>query len=163
MLLEMDKLERKHYLKHYLGGFAMVSNGHAVVTGQLEDIQMEDGSVLMKSGERSQWVDGEDVTPSVKTLKDMYSDFNDLKILIDNIIIDGKSLCSNNVNFTKVSYNGEIHRLFIPYDKDENSNILIVTGDWKIYTVHRELPDNIGTIIFLLCELGYDVTGIFKK
>lgn len=151
----MAKLERKHFLKHYQGGFAMVLDHGQTVTGQLEQVDMEDGSVLIKSGERSQWVDGEKVTPSLKKWKDVTD--QDIRTIFEHARFHGKYFDLTDFKIVRTDS-------FIGYSSDEY--FLYLTAGWNIYSVRRSnsqmtIVGNIGTIIFLLTELGYDVTGMF--
>lgn len=163
MLVEMEKLERKHYLKHYLGGFAMVLREGLSVTGQIEEVDIEDGSVLIHAGERSQWVDGESVSPSLKQWKDM--GFTELECLFNNLD------WSDNLPFQLDIEDYEMVRLdrVIELRHRSAEHVIYINDAWAIYCMIPGRADtlitikNVGTIIFLLCEMGYDVTGAFNK
>lgn len=157
MVVDMEKLERKHFLKHYQGGSAMVLQEGLSIVGQIDDVDMEDGSVRITSGERSQWVPGEIVTPALKQWKDITDEhlhviFSNAKFENKQYIIDGLEIIRTN------SYVGFISDKFSLY----------LGADWNPFLVQHDINkriscSNIGTIIFLLCELGYDVTGAFRK
>lgn len=152
----MTKLERKHYLKRYVGGFAMVLDEGLLVTGEIEQVDMEDGSVLIKCGERSQWIDGEKVTPSLKQWKNLSN--LDIQTIIANITFHGKPVSGDIMEIIRCEEHVSVHL----YGDYRRSPIHIHRG-WSITSTNGEPIDNAGQIIFLLCELGYDVTGIFQQ
>lgn len=155
-VLDMTKLERKHYLKRYVGGFAMVLDAGQMVTGELEQVDMEDGSVLIKCGERSQWIDGEKVTPSLKQWKDLTDE--DIQTIIENVTFHGKRCSAGDI----VRIARRFDRIIVHMNDDYLFSPFFIFQNWSI--VAGGVPiDNIGQIIFLLCELGYDVTGIFHR
>jgi hypothetical protein len=158
MTIEMEKLERKHYLKHYQGGFGMVLQDGIAVTGQIEEVDMEDGSILIHSGERSQWVEGNSVTPSLKHAKDITLD--DLSTVVNNLIFYGRKL---DIRKWDLVYRKYSDRIEVDVNVPTLFTTVIIYNNWSIVTSHNVLPDNIGSIIFLLCELGYNVApDIFK-
>jgi hypothetical protein len=173
--IDMEKLERKHYLKHYLGGPAMVMAKGVHISGELEEIDLEDGSVSIKSGEESHWVDGDMVKPMIKSLDDLSDE--DIKTICENVVINedkiGSEIKAINKDYFR-SFKGNGTKPFIYRITFINGKYLYITNALHIYSVRIDVSDkgretvkipidNIATIIFLLCELGYDVTGIFKK
>lgn len=155
-VIDMTKLERKHYLKHYQGGFAMVLNEGIAVTGQIDEVDMEDGSVLINCGERSQWVEGEIVTPSLKQWKDLTE--HDVHAIIDNCFFNGKKL--NAQDIIQIIFRSA--HVSVHMNDDYHLSPIHIQYSWSIATQSGVAIDNIGSIIFLLCELGFDVTGQFK-
>jgi len=157
MIIEMDKLEKKHYLKHYLGGPAMVLAPDYHQTGQLESLDLEDGSVCIKSGEKSSWSDDEHVTPSLKRFIEL--SLEDLKCIINNLRVNGQKLNSSLI----VSINPLPKGFHVQLS---NGFTILIDPYWNIYVHAGEdnLPlcvQNPGIIFFLLCEMGYDVTNYF--
>ncbi len=158
----MEKLERKHYLKHYLGGPAMVLSPEENRTGQIEEIDMEDGSTLIKSGIESHWVEPDHVTPSLKQFKDLSTE--DIHCIIQHLDFGSIKISESEIMKINKMDNGGVIIYFMRGD------YIVISDNWAIFLkTHREtfdqtiMPFNTGTIIFLLCELGYDVTGLFKK
>ena len=135
--------------------------GEDSFTGQIEQIDMEDGSVLLKSGEISRWFPGELVTPSVKSFADFVCNKEDIATVVDNVKFSGSSLNIQSSNIIDI----------LPFLRDGFVWIelygvnLIIDSNWIISLgSNRERhPDNTAEIMFLLCELGYDVTGHFKS
>lgn len=165
MTVNMKTLERKHFLKHYLGGFAMVL-GEDSFTGQIEQIDMEDGSVLLKSGEISRWFPGELVTPSVKSFADFVCNKEDIATVIDHLKFkrfDGSYLNIQSSNILHIHSAIGDSFVFVELLTCD----IVIDKNWIVSLgTNREAqkqPDNATEIVFLLCELGYDVTGYFKS
>lgn len=152
MTIEMQKIGKVHFLKHYLGGPAMVLDQIQNVTGQIENVEIEDGSVLIKSGMESHWYDCARVSPSLKSFKQITSE--DLHTIIDHLKFGGQKMFSNEI----LSCDGDNFGILIILTGDRQ---IWITPNWSIVGLQNigRTPDNIGTIIFLLCELGYDVIG----
>lgn len=165
MVINMKKLERRHYLKHYLGGFAMALNEHQSKTGQIEQVDMEDGSVLIKCGTQSHWFDDGQVTPSLKSFADFVSNPDDIASVLNNLTFYGGERPETHVNINFF----QNYDTYILFKSDPGSRFqadLLIYEKWSIYLNRGgrlACPDNIASIIFLLCELGYDVTGTFSK
>lgn len=160
----MARLERKHYLKHYLGGAAIVMDNDEVVTGQIEQVEMEDGSALIKSGVKSHWYDGKTVSPQLKKFKNLTVD--DINCIVEHLIFGSIKLSIDEIisvtcpHGTEWAPNGCYkYGIFVTLTSDR---MIWITPHWAINGLKNlGCPDNMGTIIFLLCEMGYDVTGTF--
>lgn len=157
MVINMDQLQRIHYLKHYLGGPAMILREQQTITGQIEQVDIEDQSVLVKSGDRSQWVEGPHVSPSIKKFKDLSTEH--IHCIVDHLIFHGKRMSSSEILSIGESQNRSFGISVLLTD----NRVIWISQHWSIIGMDNigRTPDNIGTVIFLLCELGYDVTGIF--
>jgi len=155
MTIQMEKLSRWTFLKHYIGAFAMVLGEEHNQTGQIENVDMEDSGVQIKSGERSQWVDGDMVTPALRSFSSLTEQH--LADIIAHLRFGGKGLGEplNVIPSEK--------QIMLGYD----GSVVFITKNWSIYRMKNDgemldFPDNIGTIIFLLCELGYKVSDDLK-
>lgn len=151
--LDMKKLDRKHYLKHYQGSFGMALRDGRTLTGQIESVDIEDGTVSLRSGEASHFIDGDEITVSLKKFKDL-SD-TDIQIIVDNIVIDSVRQKADDIDIIDRETIGCVNILM----KDK---VIFITDQWYIHTKRVDYIDNIGTIILLLCELGYNVTDNLK-
>ena len=167
MEIRMDQLERVHFLKHYLGGPALVSDENNISTGQIEQVELEDSSVLIKAGNESHWYDSKIVSPSLKKFKSLSRE--DIICIVDHLIFNGRKISESEilkimcVHGTEWPDNGPTcwqHGAFVQL---LNNDTMWITKNWSIIGMRglHSTPDNIGTIIFLLCELGYDVTNTF--
>lgn len=166
MTVKMDKLERHHYLKHYLGGPAFIADENKVATGQIEQVDLEDGSVLIKSGTESHWYDGKIVSPSLKHFRNLTTE--DIHCIVDHLMFGGKRLSESEI----VTITCGHHNAWEPNGCWEygvfihllNDRIIWITRNWAVNGLKNlGTPDNIGQIIFLLCEMGFDVTGVFNQ
>lgn len=166
MVINMEKLERKHYLKHYLGGPTMILSSEQNIMGKMEQVDMEDGSVSIQAGEKSTWVDGDNVTPVIKS-QDKITD-DDIKILINNLLIGYGDDYEEEDSFPDVKLDSnDIDKIKFYKNKGvivtmNNGNMIRIRSNWRIES-NWGFVQNIGTIIFLLCEMGFDVTGQFNK
>lgn len=155
MTIEMQNIGKVHFLKHYLGGPAMVLDEIQNVSGQMENIEIEDGSILIKSGEESHWFDSAKVSPSLKSFKQLT--IEDIYTIVDHLRFSGKKMSSCEI----LSCDGDNFGIFITLTGDRQ---IWITTNWSIIGLQNigRTPDNIGIIIFLLCELGYDVMNQFE-
>lgn len=156
----MKKLSRIHYLKHYLGGKVLVMDPTHFGNGMIENIDLEDNSVLIKQGEKSHWISPDQVTLPLKRFGDIDQDTIDTllsNVLFQNHKIDigGMKMMKRDISFIEFS-NGKFR--------------MVLTDQWiiRFYIPHLSdeipfYPTNMPAIIFLLCELGFDVCGIFHE
>lgn len=166
MTIDMDKLDRAHYLKHYIGAPVLVSDENHMVSGQLEQIEFEDGSALVKSGNESHWYDGKIVSPSLKQFKNLTTE--DIHCIVDHMVFQKVAISESEI----ISINCQHGSPLLPggcwlemgiFIHLTNHRIIWVTPNWVISGLKNlGCIDNIGTIIFLLCEMGYDVIGLNK-
>lgn len=152
MVIDMDKLKRVHYLKHYLGRSAIVLDEHTQVHGEIENVDIEDDSVLIKSGERSTWFDADRVSPALKKFRDLTHE--DIETIFRHTKFRGAYPILSEMKLVRC---GDL----VGYYSEDVS--YYISQDWSVWKSTGPLnfiqPDNIGTIILLLCEMGFDVTG----
>lgn len=158
-VINMDALSRKHYLKHYQGSFGMSLQEGQAMTGQIESIDMEDGTVAFNNAGITHYVDGSHVTPSLKQFKDLTTE--DINNIFQNLKWSAAISVANDFSEWQISH--DIDKIILR--RIGTAREIIITREWSIiyrwgYDIHY--PKNIGSIIFLLCEMGFDVTGIFK-
>ena len=154
--IDMKKLSRINYLKHYIGKDCIVVNPSNLMSGIIEQLDVEDDSVLIQSGEKSTWVEAEYVKPRCKSFSDI--DNEDLEIIVNNIVVN--NVIQSFENFTVSQRTNHFIMLH-----SEKFNISI-KSNWGILCTGVEGSiaspiDNTGQIIMLLCEMNYDVTGMF--
>lgn len=155
--LDMSALKRIKYLKHYMGKSCIVTNPQNLMSGEIESIDIEDDSVLVKTGEMSHWVGAEWVKPNCKTFAQLDND--DLKTIINNIIVN--NVTQNESDFTVTQ---RTETVIVLHSEKFN---MVIKKNWGILLTGVEgsiasTIDNTGQIILLLCELNYDITGTFE-
>lgn len=169
--LTVATMPRKSFIKHYLGGYAMNLNPNAPADGIIEDIDMEDGSVNLKNGERCTWYEGNQINPAPYTFKDLTDEH--VKMIIDNIVYQKQNLNGSGFKQITQCFLGDRtwrnFRLVMPSPVHE----VMIDSYWNI-AVFTDIAadqdqdpalfiDNPGQIFMLLCDLGYDVANYFNR
>lgn len=153
-------------MKHYTGRPAVASDVNHAFVGQLEQVDLEDGSVSIKSGSESHWFDGGIVNPSLKKFKYLTTD--DILEIVDEMIFNGRKISWKEVSKISTAAGVEwesetVEAEFGVYIYLIDNSVIHITNTWSVIGLKGfDCPvDNIGKIIFFICELDYDVTGDF--
>lgn len=168
MTVDMHKLERHHILKHYWGGPAMALGEDAAAVGEIENIDIEDGSVCLKEGNESHWYDSHLVTASLSNFHSLTREH--ARCIAGHLIFKGEKIKEEDiVQISDVNGNEWKPGTRTPWKAgvfiyliDHRS--IWITSSWSVIgmTGFGCTPDNIGKIIFLCCQLGYDVGNDFN-
>ncbi len=158
-----EKQISKKYLKHYLGCSAFAMDEHHASVGQIENIDLESDSVCIKTGEESHWFESSIVDASLKSFRQL--EVNDILRLVDSLVFKG---CGK-VDFRDVISVQSIDNNDWISDNDKwkdgvwirmnDGSVIVIAPNWHIVRVHNgeSFVENIGDVIFLLCDMGFEV------
>lgn len=161
MVKDRESISKSDYLKHYLGKTVIASDSDHVTIGELEHVDEEEDVCLIKSGEESHWFDTRIVNLSLKSFKDVTAEhiitivgemrFSKERINPCKIVSIQSVDCEEWNPKCKYWYGGVTIRMLDGPAITIQQNWMIKKGD--------EPVSNIGKLMFLICKLGYDITG----
>ena len=149
-------LNKIDYLKHYIGCECSIEDPSNLKSGVIYEVSNFTQKVLIKK-DTKKWVDARFVKPKLKTFSDL--DQDDLNSLLNNIIVNTVKQKASDFNVHQRTEN-----FILLHSEKFNISIrrdwgMLLTGvDGSIAST----IDNTATIVFLLCEMKYDVADMFQ-
>lgn len=170
----MDTLKRTDYLRHYLGAPAIANLEGKLFKGTIEAIDLEDSTVdfsyeclsdELTNDKLHRCLDPEHVEINLKKWCDLTLD--DVKAIIPHIRYRNQPVTYDSLEVYVYEKNYIMGLKLTGGTAKEEEIRIAFLASWQVVmrtqlTYTFELIDNYPEILFLLCKMGFDVTGHFS-
>lgn len=159
-------VKRLDYMIHHIGAPATITENGKVINGRIDGVDTEDDTIAFVFGvlddQYTRFMAPENVQMNLKYFADLTA--ADLISLVAASKVIGKPL--EYLKFQFATPMEKTYHRMQRQDVGRNFNFTVYPN-WTIlchYDGQMPFPiDNYPEVVFLLCKMGYDVTGYFKK